>query len=87
MIKGTVVLHNLLRTSSSETYAPPSYVDREVNGRLIEGQWRNESVGSRLVALPRDVRLASNDISNNATVAKDSLIDVRSSRLSLSCAA
>lgn len=73
IIKGTVVLHNLLCTSNSETYVPPNYVDREVNGRLIEGQWRTESLNTRLVPLPRDARLATNNVSNNASVVRDYL--------------
>lgn len=46
---GAVYLHNFLlmeeehMLSHQKTYCPPLFVDREVNGENINGEWRNES--------------------------------------------
>lgn len=35
-----VALHNMLRVTAKDTYSPPEFIDRDINGRLHEGQWR-----------------------------------------------
>lgn len=44
VVLACVALHNFLRSSiiSQNAYVPPNYVDHEVEGKLIEGTWRNE---------------------------------------------
>lgn len=44
VVLACVALHNFLRSSiiSQDTYVPANFVDREVQGNLIHGTWRNE---------------------------------------------
>ena len=41
----TIVLHNMLRTTSRETYTPPGFTD-EINsdGDVVEGSWRQAQI-------------------------------------------
>ena len=39
------VLHNFLRTNTSSTniYTPPEFIDREINGTVVEAEWRQNA--------------------------------------------
>ncbi|XP_055711453.1 uncharacterized protein LOC129806706 [Phlebotomus papatasi] len=75
MIQATVTLHNLLCTSNKHNYAPPKYTDREQNGRLIEGEWREEVRGSILQDIPANIHIGSHNYTRNASRIRDYLKD------------
>lgn len=41
LIMASLVLHNMLRTESAESYTPRGFIDSEVDGNIIQGDWRN----------------------------------------------
>lgn len=43
IILATIVLHNYLIFTKDITYTPPDFVDREVDGVTIPGQWRRDA--------------------------------------------
>ena len=47
-------LHNFLRrsTHSADIYTPPGTFDHEVDGKLVEGSWRNTDSGNRSTLFP-----------------------------------
>jgi len=47
-------LHNFLRrnTHSADVYTPPGSFDHEVDGKLVEGSWRNMETGNRSALFP-----------------------------------
>lgn len=42
-VKAACALHNFLISKTKSTYCPPSFVDQEVNGTTVPGEWRNET--------------------------------------------
>ena len=50
----SLVLHNILRQLSHESYTPDGFIDMETsNGETLQGEWRKENVGaSVLQSLP-----------------------------------
>ena len=50
----SLVLHNMLRQLSHESYTPDGFNDMETsNGEILQGEWREENVGaSVLQSLP-----------------------------------
>ena len=50
----SLVLHNMLRQLSHESYTPERFIDMETgNGEILQGEWREENVGvSVLQSLP-----------------------------------
>lgn len=50
----TVYLHNFLRKSphSVTLYTPHGTMNQEVNGRIVEGNWRNIDNGNAISLLP-----------------------------------
>lgn len=55
IVKATIVLHNLLMHATNQ-YCPSNFADTEVNGNIIEGQWRSEDTQN----LSRTVHSGSN---------------------------
>ena len=51
----TLVLHDMLRQLSYESYTPEEYIEMETeNGDIVEGEWKEENVGaSVLQSLPK----------------------------------
>ena len=43
IVKATCVLHNFLIATNSSRYFQTVLVDREVDGNVIQGTWRNSS--------------------------------------------
>ena len=50
----SLVLHNMLRQLSHESYTPDGFIDMEKsNGEMLQGEWREENFGaSVLQSLP-----------------------------------
>ena len=46
------VLHNFLRTktSSKNIYASPEFIDREINGTVVEAEWRQNAGNGNILA-------------------------------------
>lgn len=46
------VLHNFLRTktSSKNIYAPPEFIDREINGTVVEAEWKQNAGNGNILA-------------------------------------
>ncbi|KAF2879394.1 hypothetical protein ILUMI_26777 [Ignelater luminosus] len=42
IIEACVCLHNFIKTEDSSTYSNSNYIDREVDGGLILGEWRKD---------------------------------------------
>ena len=47
-----IVLHNMLREKSADSYTPQGFADEVVNDNVIEGRWRTEQEVSILEPLP-----------------------------------
>lgn len=70
----TLVLHNMLRELSNESYTPDGFIDVETEvGDIVAGEWRNENIGeSVLQSLPKsNTRKAT----KNAQHIRDSFAD------------
>ncbi len=52
VVLASLVLHNLLRTKSPESYTPSGFADEVEGDHIIEGQWRKQTTGSNFKALP-----------------------------------
>lgn len=70
-----LVLHNMLRELSSDSYTPEGYIDQETeSGDLIEGEWREENVGASVLQdLPS--RRSGNKPTKNAENNRDVFAD------------
>lgn len=75
LIKATIILHNLLCESNSHNYAPPRFVDTEVDGEIIPGSWRTEAIGSRMDRLPPGLRWGARNFTRNASNIRNYLKD------------
>ena len=51
-IMASLVLHNLLRTKSSDSYPPPSFVDQIEGDIVIPGSWRENPIPQNVAPLP-----------------------------------
>lgn len=59
VVMACVYLHNFLRSSSTSknTYSPPGTFDREENGHILEGSWRETTEqGTSLISLQKVAR-------------------------------
>ena len=46
----TLVLHDMLRQLSYESYKPAGYIKVETeNGGIVEGEWKEENVGASVL--------------------------------------
>lgn len=45
----SLVLHNMLRDQSRESYTPDGFVDEEFDGELKDGTWRSEALGDTIL--------------------------------------
>lgn len=70
----TLVLHNMLRSISSESYTPDGFLDAEKeNGDVMEGEWRQESLGTSIFSnLPKT---NTKNTSKNAQKIRDMFAD------------
>ena len=50
----SLAVHNMLRTKSSESNTPVSFIDTETNDGVIEGTWRKRTASN--LALLEDMR-------------------------------
>lgn len=48
-----IVLHNMLRTKSAESYTPSNFIDEETETGIVPGEWRNEINRDVLQPLPQ----------------------------------
>eukprot|EP00794_Sanderia_malayensis_P007645 gene7645-biopygen6226 len=52
IVKAALVLHNMLRCRSPESYTPTGFADEIVGEKIIDGRWRNNNTGTLLEPLP-----------------------------------
>ena len=52
IVMAAIVLHNMLREKSADSYTPQGFADEVVNDNVIEGRWRTEQEVSILEPLP-----------------------------------
>ncbi|XP_065062943.1 uncharacterized protein LOC135689586 [Rhopilema esculentum] len=52
IVKAALVLHNMLRSKSPESYTPAGFADEVVDDNVIDGRWREGNTGSFLEPLP-----------------------------------
>ena len=73
VVLASVILHNMLREKSADTYTPPGFADEiDSNGCVKEGAWREE-VGSELLC---PLQLAkNNNFSRNAEEIRNAFKD------------
>ena len=64
VVKATLVLHNLLRSKSPDSYTPYGFADEIVGDTVVNGQWRHSSQQSFLEPLP--ARMRGNKPKNSA---------------------
>eukprot|EP00112_Aurelia_sp_Birch-Aquarium-sp1_P012758 Seg2686.12 transcript_id=Seg2686.12/GoldUCD/mRNA.D3Y31 product="putative nuclease HARBI1" protein_id=Seg2686.12/GoldUCD/D3Y31 len=65
VVKAALVLHNLLRTKSPESYTPSGFADEIVNENVIDGAWRGQTEKSTALQ-PLPPRCKGNKPSQNA---------------------
>ncbi len=73
VVLAALVLHNLLRTRSSESYTPTGFADEIEDGNVVDGQWRSTSTSSILNDLPP--RKHGNNFSKSAETLRDTFAD------------
>eukprot|EP00794_Sanderia_malayensis_P017912 gene17912-biopygen12902 len=73
VVLAALVLHNLLRTKSSESYTPLGFADAIVDGDVIEGDWRSTASASALRDLP--ARRHGNNSTKSAETLRDTFAD------------
>ena len=52
IVKAALVLHNMLRSKSPESYTPAGFADEVVDDNVIDGRLRESNTGSFLESLP-----------------------------------
>lgn len=73
VVLASLVLHNLLRTRSRESYTPNGYVDEITDNSIIDGTWREDSTETGLQSLP--ARRRGNNISKSAETNREIFAD------------
>ena len=56
IVKAALVLHNMLRSKSPESYTPAGFADEVVDDNAIDGRLRKSNTGSFLEPLPARLR-------------------------------
>ena len=56
VVKAALVLHNLLRSKSPESYTPAGFADEVSGDAIIDGQWRVGNATTLLEPLPPRAR-------------------------------
>lgn len=71
IVLALVVLHNYIMSTNEYKYCPRYFVDQEINGTVMPGQWRNEDLGSHIVR--RIGQVGSNRAAYTASAQRDIL--------------
>jgi len=70
IVLALVVLHNYIMSSNERKYCPSHFVDQEIDGIVIPGQWRNEEIRSHIVRIGQ---VGSNQAAYTASAQRDTL--------------
>ena len=81
IIKATVCLHNFLRLSeidaAQKTYCPQIFLDREINGKVEEGEWRRNIPENGALQCLRNyqLRLGARNAASEALEVREELVN------------